>query len=276
MKITGSTTLTGIFGFPVRHTFSPAMQNAAFEALGLDFAYLPFEVKPADLGRAVSAVRFLGLRGVNVTIPHKEKVITFLDWVDPLARKIGAVNTIVNAGGILKGYNTDATGFLKDLKDKGFNPRGKTAVVAGAGGAGKAITAALSWAGAKRIIITDMSEGRARTLAGKTKNAEFTPFKGWKKRIAGADLLVNATPAGMRPGTPLASSAELRKQLFVYDVVYNRPTELLREAAKAGAKRSGGLGMLLNQGAAAFELWTGRKSPARAMEKALLGSLNNL
>lgn len=276
MKLTGKTVVTGIFGFPVRHTLSPAMQNAAFAALGLDFVYVPFEVEPAALGRAASAVKALGLRGVNVTVPHKAKVIPFLDSVDPLARKIGSVNTIVNDNGALRGYNTDATGFLRDLKDKGFNPRGKVVMLAGAGGAGKAVAAALSWAGAKKICVTDLCEGLARPLAAKTKNVEFTPHKGWKAGLASADLLVNTTPVGMHPGSPLASAADLRKRIFVYDVVYNRPTELLREAAEAGAKRSGGLGMLLHQGAAAFELWTGRKAPIRVMEKALLRALNNL
>ena len=273
MKISGSTSVVGIFGYPVKHSLSPYMQNAAFGALKLDFAYLPFEVKPGQLREAVNAVRALGLRGVNVTIPHKESVIRFLDALDPLARRIGSVNTIVNSNGSLKGYNTDAIGFIKDLKNKGFNPSNKTVMLVGAGGAGRAVASALDWAGAKNILITDMQESRARALAAGIKHAEFVGFSNWKSKTGAAALLVNATPAGMRPGKPLAAAGELTKNIFVYDLVYNRRTELLKEAGKAGAKCANGLGMLLNQGAAAFELWTGRKAPVDLMRRTLLKNL---
>jgi shikimate dehydrogenase len=246
------------------------MHNAAFAALKLDFTYLPFEVSPGALREAVNAVGALGLRGVNVTIPHKESVLRFLDEVDPLARRIGSVNTIVNKNGVLKGYNTDATGFIKDLKNNGFNPSNTTVIIVGAGGAGRAVAAALNRAGAKKIFITDMLESRAKSLASNIKRAEFISFRAWKGKIEAAGLLVNATPAGMRPGKPLAAAKELTKEIFVYDLVYNRRTELLNEAVNARARCAGGLGMLLNQGAAAFELWTGKKAPLEIMRKALI------
>ncbi|MFH1368699.1 MAG: shikimate dehydrogenase [Elusimicrobiota bacterium] len=275
MKIDSSLKITGLFGWPVRHTLSPAMHNAGFRALKLGFVYLPFEVNPDKLEAAADAVRILGLRGVNITIPHKENIARFIDRIDPLAKRIGSVNTVVNNNGTLTGYNTDGAGFLKDLAGHGFKPKGRTAVLFGAGGAGKAVAAVLSWAKAKKIFITDIDRRRAETLAKRFSNAEFVPIGGWKEKLKSADLLVNATPAGMRKGKPPATSKELGKKIFVYDVVYNRKTELLVEAGKAGAKHCGGLGMLLNQGAIAFELWTGKSAPVHVMRKALLKALSN-
>lgn len=197
----------------------------------------------------------------------------FLDSVDPLARRIGSVNTIVNNNGALKGYNTDATGFIKDLKNNGFNPSNKTVMLVGAGGAGRAVAAALDWAGTKKIFITDMLQSRAKSLASDVKHAEFIGFNAWKSKLRAAGLLVNATPSGMRPGKPLAAAKELTKGLFVYDLVYNRRTELLEEAARARLRRASGRGMLLLQGAASFELWTGKKAPLEIMRKALIKNL---
>lgn len=273
MNISGLTKIAGIFGFPVRHTLSPAMHNAALQALKLDFAYLPFEVDPASLGAAVEGIRAMNLRGVNVTIPHKETVMKFLDAIDPLAKKIGSVNTIVNNNGKLTGYNTDGIGFLRDIENNGFNPKGKTAVLLGAGGAGRAVAAVLSWAKLKKLYITDMDEAKAKALARRITNAEFVKFSGWKYKANSVDLLINATPAGMHKGPAPIKSGELKKNIFVYDLVYNRRTELLAEAKKAGAKCCSGLGMLINQGAAAFELWTGKKAPILIMRKALLKQL---
>lgn len=273
MKISGRTTITGIFGFPVRHTFSPAMHNAAFGKLGLDYVYVPLEVTPPSLGKAVESLRALSLRGVNVTIPHKQNVMRYLDKIDPLAKKIGSVNTIVNDNGVLKGYNTDGTGFLRDLRSKGFNPKGKTVILLGAGGAGRAVAAVLSWAKAKKIYITDLDEKKARALAGSIGNAEYLPFHSWKGNAGKAALIVNATPAGMHKGEPPIRSGGIKRSTFIYDLVYNRGTELLNEARKAGARSCGGLGMLLNQGAVAFELWTGKKAPLEVMRAALIKAL---
>ncbi|MBN1824568.1 MAG: shikimate dehydrogenase [Endomicrobiales bacterium] len=270
MKISASTKITGLFGFPVKHTLSPAMHNAAFSALGLDFIYLPFEVKPGELASACGAVRSLSFRGVNVTVPHKERIIPFLDSLDPLAKAIGSVNTVVNTNGKLKGYNTDARGFLLDLNAKGFAPKNRTAAVFGAGGAGKAVAHALSSAGIKRILVTDIEGRKARSLAKRVSRAVFVPLKKFAGSTKNADLLVNATPVGMRNGDrSVALAKDLKRGMFVYDLVYNRKTELGAEARKAGAKYSGGLGMLMLQGAVAFEIWTGRRAPVAAMKKAL-------
>ena len=276
MKITGKTRITGIFGWPVRHTLSPAMQNAAFEELDFDAVYIPFEIAPARLKEAVSALRNLEIIGVNVTIPHKEKVIPFLDKVDPLAKRIGSVNTIKNNNGKLSGYNTDGLGFLKDVRSKGFNPKGKTAILVGAGGAGKAVAETLSWAGAKKIFVTDKFEAQAKKLAGKVKKASFVPFKKWKNEAKYSDILINATPVGMKKDDPtMIEPVFLKKGLFVYDLVYNRKTRLIQDAKKKGLKAFNGLGMLLNQGTAAFEIWTGRKAPVKIMEKALRAAIGS-
>ena len=269
MIINGTTKITGIFGFPVKHTLSPAMHNAAYSRLGLDYVYVPFAVAPNDIKNAVNSLRVLGISGVNVTIPHKERVVPFLDALGPLVRQIGSVNTIVNSYGKLTGYNTDAPGFLRDLRGKGFNPSGKTVLLFGAGGAGKAVAAALSRAGAKKIYITDSMEQKAVQLSKKTPRAVFLPFVVWQKKIGESSLLVNATPLGMRPGKPPVAASGLKKGVFVYDLVYNRDTELGRECKKAGVKYSNGLGMLLNQGVIAFEYFTGKKAPAKVMKDAL-------
>jgi shikimate dehydrogenase len=276
MEINGKTKITGLFGYPVSHTLSPAMHNAAFLRLGLDYVYVPFEVNPKGLKSAVNSLKALGISGVNVTIPHKENVIPFLDKIGPFVKQAGSVNTIVNSNGKLIGYNTDAPGFLKDLHGQGFSPKGKTAILFGAGGAGKAVAAALASAGTKKIYITDFAEQKARALAKKTPNGAFLPFGSWKSKINVSSLLVNATPVGMHPGKPVVSSKELTKSIFVYDLVYNRRTELGLECKKAGVKYSGGLGMLLYQGALAFEYFTGKKAPVEVMRKALQKQIQQL
>lgn len=268
--INGETRITGLFGFPVKHSLSPAMHNAAFHHLGLNYVYVPFEVTPENIPAAVASLRSLSLSGVNVTVPHKETVIPHLDRIDPFARAVGSVNTIVNKNGKLTGYNTDAPGFVKDLKSHGFNPEGKTVILLGAGGAGKAVAAALSKAKARRIYIANNIEKQSSVLAHRTPRAVYLPLAVWKHKLAEADLLVNTTPVGMHAGdAPLATAAELKRSLFVYDVIYNRETELIKAAKKAGCRCADGLGMLLHQGALAFELWTGKPAPVEVMRKAL-------
>ncbi|MCB4792734.1 MAG: shikimate dehydrogenase [Elusimicrobia bacterium] len=272
---TSQTRLTGIFGYPIKHTLSPLMHNTAFKYLNLDFFYLPFEIKPEELKEAIHAIRVLNIAGVNLTIPHKENALKFLDKIDFLAKKIGSVNTLVNKNGILTGYNTDGLGFLKDLINHEINPRNKTAILVGAGGAGRAIASVLSHAGAKIIYITDKDEARAKKLVRSVKNSRFEPFIKWQKRIKETSLLVNATPLGMHDNDPSPVNIEnLNKKTFVYDVIYNRKTKLLEFAKKVKARHCSGIGMLLNQGALAFELWTGKKAPVKVMEKALLKALN--
>ncbi len=278
MTISGKTRLCGIIGDPVEHTMSPAMHNIAFKKLALDYLYVPFRVKKEELGEAIKGTRALNIRGLNVTIPHKVAVLQFLDELDPLAEKIGAVNTIVNDDGVLKGYNTDAGGFLRALLEKGIKPEGKKVVILGAGGAARAVSFILADRDAHLVILNRRLElDWAKELAGRISQLfhqevaalELTR-ENLRRVLAKADILVNATSAGMSPdidGTSVPAEL-LRPGLVVYDIVYNPiKTRLLKEAEAAGAHTIGGLDMLVWQGALAFEKWTGQKAPVELMEK---------
>ena len=283
-SISGKTMICGIIGDPIEHTMSPIMHNAAFTTLGLDYVYVPFRVQSMELRKAIEGIRGLNLRGVNVTIPHKVAVMKLLDKIDPLAEKIGAVNTIVNDGGILTGYNTDATGFLQTLHDRNLEVADKNVALLGAGGAARALGNILAQKRA-RLTILNRKQGltRAEELAHRlslsykadVKAVELTDGN-LKKAINGADLLVNATSLGMSPEndqTPVTADL-LRANLMVFDIIYNPlPTRLLREAKAAGAKTIDGLEMLVRQGAAAFEIWTAKKPPVDVMRQSVLSLL---
>ncbi|ADJ25549.1 shikimate 5-dehydrogenase [Dehalogenimonas lykanthroporepellens BL-DC-9] len=261
------TGLLGLLGDPVAHSVSPAMHNAAIDRLGLDYVYLAFRVTPAGLAGALNGVRALGIRGVNLTIPHKTAALGLLDEVDEAARRVGAVNTVVNDAGRLTGYNTDIAGFLAALKKHGFAPAGQKAVVLGAGGAARAVVFALRDAGAE-VVIANRSIEKADTLAADTgATAVSTTETELQKALDGAGLLVNATPVGLFPDTgvtPVPGSL-LHPGLTVFDTIYRpRRTRLLTEAEAAGCRVIDGLDMLVEQGATAFELWTGQ-SPDRAV-----------
>ena len=279
VKINGKTEIYGIIGCPVKHTFSPLMHNAAFVSLGINASYLPFEVRPDDLKSAVSCLRLLGVRGFNVTIPHKEKVLDHLDGIDKEAALIKAVNTVVNKNGRLKGYNTDGIGFVTSLKQEfGISPKGKRFFIMGAGGASRAISFSLALRGAGRIVLVDSIAEKAIKLARSlTRKASCEAIalkknkKAMKEMILNSDVFINATSCGMKRGAPRLVDPEfLRKGLFVYDIIYNpRITRLLKDAGNKGARTSNGMGMLLNQGAISFNLWTGRKAPVQVMRKAI-------
>lgn len=276
--INSSTRLVALLGDPVAHSVSPAMQNAAFAAAGLNFVYLAFPVPAAAIGGAVAGLRDLGIRGANVTIPHKTAVQAFLDSVDEQAKRVGAVNVIVNDGGRLTGHNTDAPGFLAALNRGGFEPGGKKVVVLGSGGAARAIVFALREAGASSIAIVNRTPETAASLAAETGAAAFPlTEQGLKEALSGAALVVNATSVGMSPdggSTPLPSGF-LRPDLTVFDTIYRpRETRLLREAEGAGCRTIGGLEMLVEQGALAFELWTGEPAPRGIMRQAAAGALS--
>ncbi len=269
--IDAGTRLVALIGDPVAHSVSPAMQNAAFKALSLDYVYLAFRVSSAALGDAIKGIRGLGLRGANITIPHKTAVQSLLDEIDEPARRIGAVNTIVNDGGRLIGHNTDAPGFLAALKSSGFEPKGQKAVVLGAGGAARAVVFALRDAGAT-VAIVNRSPEAAIALAGETGASAFELSEsGLRSAMAGASLIVNATSVGMSPdvdSTPLPAHL-LRPGLVIFDTVYRpRRTRLLKEAAASGCAAIGGLEMLIEQGALAFTLWTGNNAPRDIMRQA--------
>ncbi len=281
MNINGKTEIYGVIGYPVRHTFSPIMHNAAFKNLGMNAVYLPLEVKPEDLKSVVSSMRSLGVRGFNVTIPHKEDIVKYLDYIDKEASLIKAVNTIVNEKGKLKGFNTDGKGFVKSLKEEfGMSPRGKRFFIMGAGGAARAISFSIALQGAGRVILVDAVAEKAVKLANAlTRNTSCEAIalknerRGMKELILDSDVLINATPCGMKVSDrKLLDPNLLHRGLCVYDVIYNpRTTKLLKDARSKGARIANGMGMLLNQGAISFNLWTGRHAPVHVMKKALAG-----
>lgn len=275
--ISGKTKLYGIFGYPVEHTFSPGMHNAAFEKLRMDACYVPFAVRPDDLGEAAKALIPLGLCGLNVTVPHKEKIIASLDELSVEAKLIGAVNTIEIKEGKLIGHNTDGRGFLRSLRDNaGFNPKGKRILIIGSGGAARAVGFSLALAGAGKIVFTDLDAAKADALVSdiRTKtgrDVESMAGTSAANYAAAADCLINATPLGLKKTDPLPLGGEfIVKNHLVCDLVYNpAETAFLKAAKKRGAKRLPGIGMLLYQGVIAFEIWTGKKAPVSIMKNAL-------
>ncbi|MBN1916733.1 MAG: shikimate dehydrogenase [Verrucomicrobia bacterium] len=281
MQIRGDTQLTGLFGWPVRHTASPAMHNAGFEALGLPWVYLPLEVRPERLADAVRGTAALGFRGFNVTIPHKQAVMPFLNEVSDEARLIGAVNTVrIDEGGACRGFNTDGKGFIRSLRtDAAYDPAGATAFIMGAGGAGRAVATQLALERAARVIVCDVDAARAASLAGSIASGmpnarvETVPHEAGAvaRSLGEADLFVDATPLGMHAAEPTSVPAgALKAATFVVDLVYNPPeTPLLAQAKAKGCRTLNGLGMLLFQGVEAFELWTGRDAPVDVMRRAL-------
>ena len=273
MKLSGRTKITGLFGYPVEHTLSPAMHNAAFEALGLDYCYVAFPVHPDYLREAVKAIKALDLCGVNVTIPHKEKVIPFLDEIDKEASYIGAVNTIVNSDGKLKGYNTDGRGFMQSFFENGITSEGKNVLIVGAGGASRAISYYLGKE-VKELYLYDIEKEKAERLVdGLKKIRDNISIVDDIARIERFHLLINATPLGLKDEDPLPfDTALLRSDQIVCDLIYKK-TRLLKEASKKGCITLNGLGMLLWQGVFAFELWTGQSPPVDIMRDALYKSM---
>jgi shikimate dehydrogenase len=267
--INGQTKIFGILGRPVTHSLSPVMHNAAFRHLGINAVYVAFPV--TDLAQAVSGLRGLGIGGVSVTIPFKEEIIPFLDELDPQAAKLGAVNTVVNQDGRLIGSNTDWLGAVTALTAK-ISLKGRHVLILGAGGASRAIAYGVIQAGG-RVSLTDLDAARAAALV-KDLGAEAIP----PEAVADcpADILVNATPVGMTPdvdGIPINPDLLGRFQV-VMDIVYQPlETRLLREAKTWGAASIDGLQMLIHQGAAQFELWTGREAPTSVMARAAYGAL---
>ena len=275
--ISGKTSIYGIFGHPVEHTFSPGMHNAAFVRIGLDGCYVPFAVRPDELAKAMKAIIPLGLCGLNITVPHKEKVIPFLDGLTNDARLFGAVNTIEVKDRKLIGHNTDGKGFLRSLREEtGFRPKGKTFLMVGSGGAARAVCFNLAFSGAGGILLYDIDHGKAEKLGRDIRSATATRItvldaSGLRTLAQNADCIINATPLGLKKSDPLPLSRDLiRKGQMVCDLVYNPPdTRLLRTAQTRGAKTLSGIGMLLYQGVVAFEIWTGKKAPVSVMKKAL-------
>ncbi len=276
--ISGKTKIYGIFGYPVEHTFSPGMHNAAFKKLGMDACYVPFAVHPGRLVDAAKALIPLGICGLNITVPHKQNIIPCLDDLSEEARLIGAVNTIEVKEGKVIGHNTDGRGFLRSLKEQArFDPRGQKFLFIGSGGAARAIGFSLALAGAEQVAICDIETQKALILAQDIKkqtgvDARAIGREALAAYAAGADCLINATPLGLKRGDPMPLPGDcIQKHQLVCDLVYNPPETPFLKAAKAKkAKRLSGLGMLLFQGVIAFEIWTQKKAPVSVMKSALM------
>ena len=281
MEVKATTDIYGIFGHPVKHSLSPDMHNSAFNTLGLNSVYVAFDIYPESIEEAARAIRVMGIRGINITIPHKQTIIPYLDEVSPDAKLTGAVNTVKNENGRLLGYNTDVGGFLRAIReDLDFSPEGNTLFLIGAGGAARAVLSAFCMNGGAVVYITDIIKDKALELANQFKanfqnitieTVELDNQNLIEQKFEEADILVNASPAGMDSvgslDIPLTS---LNKNAVVYDLVYKPPdTNLLKEAKQLGHKASGGLSMLLYQGAESFEIWTGENAPVEIMKKAL-------
>ncbi len=281
MNIKGSTNIVGLIGHPVEHSFSPPMHNAAFEKLGMDYAYVAFDVEPQNLKSAIDGAKSLGIRGLNVTIPHKIEVMQYLDEIDEVAGLIGAVNTIDFKD--MKGYNTDGIGAVRAIEEV-TSIKDKNVVIAGAGGASRAISFYIAKYGASRLTILNRNVEKAQKLANDVSNSgligdvKADSISEIASILDDADILINTTPVGMHPNVndePIASASDMHEDLVVFDAVYNpNETGLLKEAVNAGAEPVFGIKMLLYQGAESFRIWTGVDAPVDAMEDALRKTIN--
>ncbi len=278
MEIKGSTNVVGLIGHPVEHSFSPPMHNAAFKKLAMDYVYTAFDVNPKNLEHAIVGAQALGIKGFNVTIPHKIEVMKYLDEIDDVASLIGAVNTIDFKD--LKGYNTDGIGAIKAICEV-TKIKNKNVLIAGAGGASRAISFYIAEYGADRLEILNRNVEKADKLAsdisdsGLIDDVNSDSIK--NMNLDDVDILINTTPVGMHPNvndTPIALAGDMHEELVVFDAVYNpNETGLLKETIKANAKPVYGIKMLLYQGAESFNIWTGKKAPIGVMEDALVKTL---
>lgn len=296
--IDGATKVIGIIGNPVGHSFSPIMFNAAFNAMNMNYVYVPFKVEKEDLKYAIRGAKAFGLKGLNVTIPHKQKVINELDKFDIMANLIGAVNTINFKDGKSKGYNTDCMGAIRAIEEV-CDLKNKNVVIVGAGGAARAIAFQIAIEEANNITMINRSSKKAESLIYDIKtllsadytdnskldditidfshinlNFDYGGLDDIANSLKDADILIDTTPVGMHPNTndePIATEEMMHSDLIVNDIVYNPlETTLLKEAKKANATIISGIKMLLYQGAENFRIWTGKEAPLDVMEKALL------
>ena len=282
IPITGHTRLTALLGSPVAHSISPLMHNEAFQLLDLDYTYLCFEVNEETLPAAVDGLKACGIRGFNLTMPNKNKIVELLDELSPAARLIGAVNTVVNDDGHLTGYNTDGVGYMQAVKDAGYDITGKTITIMGAGGAATAICAQAALDGVEKIHIfaretsrfwdrtQKLAENINSTLPCKAVLHENKDTAALAQAISESALLLNATSVGMAPnteGTIIEDTSLYHPDLIVSDVIYNpRETRFLKEAREARCRTFNGMYMLLYQGAEAFRLWTGKEMPVKEIK----------
>lgn len=283
--VRGGSRVVGVLGYPVAHSASPPMHNAAFRALGLPWVYVPFAVAPDDIGAALAGVRALGLAGVNVTVPLKELVLPYLDQASARAQAIGSVNTVVNHNGRLIGDSTDGPGFLRALHELGAGDlQNETVVVLGAGGSARAVVHSLVAEAGANVVVANRSRERADDLAarfaplGSVRAAPLTE-EALREALRGARVLVNTTSIGMQHSKsegalPPVPPDALTPDLFVSDLVYNpAETPLLALARQRGCRIQNGVEMLVQQGAIAFQQWTGMVAPLDVMRRAVLSAL---
>ncbi len=283
-RITGHTELIGLFAYPIRHSGSPAMHNEAFAHLGLDYAYLAFEVDNDTLEDAVKGLRAMKMVGANISMPNKIQVCSYLDRLSLAAELCGAVNTIVNEDGVLTGHITDGTGYMRALEDNGFDVIGKKMTIVGSGGAASAIQVQAALDGVAEISVFNIRDkfwGNAEAMVQKINEKtdcrvtlyDLADLDQLKAEMADSCLFTNATGVGMKPmegQTYIPDASFFRPDLIVTDVIYSpAETRLLQMAKEAGCRTMNGMGMLLFQGAAAFELWTGKEMPIAHMKEVL-------
>lgn len=285
IRLDGETRVAGVIGWPVRHSLSPPMHNAAFAALGLNWVYVPFAVAPERVGEAVAAVRALDLAGLNVTIPHKPAVLPHLDELGPEAQALGVANTIINRNGHLLGRNTDGAGFLRSLREIGGDAAGAAVTLIGAGGSARSVALAMAQGGASRLAIVNRTVAKAEALAAMVGElvpacaVTAVPLEGnaAEAAVSGAGVVIDSTAVGMYPHQdvpPVVPATWLHAGQIVCDLTYNpRQTVLLQAATAQGARTLDGTGMLVHQGALAFEYWTGQEAPVEVMRTALLNRL---
>jgi shikimate dehydrogenase len=283
MTISGKTRVCGVIGDPIEHTLSPTIHNAAFNHLKLDFVFLAFNVKAAELENAIRGMHGLGIHGLNVTMPHKGTVIAYLNDVDPTVKFLGSANTILNKDGKLHGFSTDGAGALKALRENGVELSDKRVLLLGAGGAAKALAFSLVKEVGELVVLNraaekakKLAEAIGRTLNKKIVGDGLSP-EVLAENLRDSDVLINATKVGMHPeaNQSIVPSQLLKTNLTVMDIVYNPvETKLAIDAKAAGAKVISGVEMLIHQGAASFEIWTGRSAPIEIMRRAALNKLS--
>lgn len=284
-RITSKSSLVGLIGWPLEHSLSPIMHNAAFTELEIDWTYVPLPVQPENVEAALKGLAALNFVGVNVTVPHKQAVMRYMDELSEAARLTGAVNTIHIQAGQYFGYNTDADGFLKSLEEAGCYPQGKRVAVLGAGGAARAVVYALAWRGADAVIVLNRTAARAAFLVDDLADAFPASTLSFEELIPEAlaalesnvDLVVNTTSVGMYPDvntSPWPAEVSIPANTIFCDLVYNPlETVFLAQARAAGAVTIDGLGMLVHQGAYALEKWTGHQVSVEVMRQACLREL---
>lgn len=282
VMFTGKTINMGVIGNPIAHSLSPAMQNAGIQAAGLDYAYIAMPVLNENLRAAVEGLKALGFRGFNVTIPHKQAIMDYLDEIDEDAKIIGAVNAVKNENGYLTGYNTDVTGFVDGMKQQGFSPSDKNAVLLGAGGAARAIIWGLIKEKVSTLTIGVRNVAKVQPVANYFSRYMRIEVLDWHSpefaaQLSRAQLLINSTPLGMTPNTdsmPPVDWEKVSPDTFVYDIIYTpAETIFLKTARERGCQTLNGEAMLVGQGAEAFRLWTGLTLPQAPMAAALRAAL---